>query len=126
MKMNDKLTYVFGGGYFITNVIFNVLSYKKNKKEVEKIRKINKMTENISERLNDCVIESSKNVREDFKKFSDLFDYIVYVFDLTGRCIFSSDKFSTRKEAEEQKNKLKMQYGKGYLVLTDRIIKKEE
>lgn len=113
---NDKKVVCICVGYFISQIVFQIVRYKKNKDEIEKIRRINKMTENIGERLSNTIRESSEKAKEDAQRiWDDTFDYAVDVYDLNMHRI-SLDIFSTRKEAEEYRDKLKIQYGKGYVV----------
>ena len=113
---NDKKVVCICVGYFISQIALQAYRYKKNKDELEKITRLNKMTENIGERLSESIRESSEKANEDAQKLWDeTFDYAVDVYDLHMRRI-SLDIFSTRKEAEEYRDKLKIQYGKGYVV----------
>ena len=114
--MDDKKVVYICVGYFISQIALQAYRYKKNKDELEKITRLNKMTENIGERLSESIRESSEKAKEDAQRIWDnTFDYAVDVYDLHMHRI-SLDIFSTRKEAEEYRDKLKIQYGKGYVV----------
>ena len=115
--MNDKkIVICICIGYFISEIVVHTLRYKHNKKELEKIKRLNELTQNIGERLSESIRESSEKANEDAQKlWDDTFDYSVDIYDTKMHRI-DWEIFSTQKEAEEFRDEMKLHYGKGYLV----------